>query len=350
MYNDVQDRLLNWWEHADQERPCMLIYANRNSESAAEQCTESLDDYWLDPARHERRAIEGITNKRYFGEALPFHYVDFGGLSFCGMQGCTIHYTDRGTIWMSVLYDTLIEAMSADVNDSLPFTRCVRESFERVASSVKGRSLVGPYSLCSPCDNLAGLIGMENFIYAMYDEPQLLEQAIRRQLDLWLKEFSYVCSVLKPSPALPTTGWHGILAPGSTFPIQEDMGYLLDRENYNRYCLPGIRTMVESQEYPFFHLDGPGALKHLDALLGISSLKAIQWQPGEGHTRVDQWYDVIKKIIDGGKSCQLYVQPEEIEPLIEEVGAKGLLLIITTDEERAQSLAEHYRLEENMPS
>lgn len=350
MYDIVQDRVLNWWNHGDQERPCLLVYGWRKPDTSATEPIQSItpEEYWLKPESHLDRAIRCIAGTRYFGEAVPYHYVDFGASALCGMQGCGINCASHDTIWVDAMYGSLKDALGAAIDGGLPFSRCVRESFEYVSARLKGKALVGPYCIGSPCDNLAGLIGTNSFLYTLYDEPELLEQALHRQLGLWMEEFSFIRSVMQPSATAPMTGWHGIPAPGSTFPIQEDISYMLGTEHYNRFCMPGIRAMVESMEYPFFHLDGAGALKHLPALLGISGLKVIQWQPGEGHMRVEQWYDVVRKILASGKSCQLYVRPEEVSPLIANVGTKGLLLIVYTGEDEALHLADRYKLNENL--
>jgi hypothetical protein len=38
-------------------------------------------------------------------------------------------------------------------------------------------------------------------------------------------------------------------------------------------------------KYSLFHLDGPGALKHLDSLLELDALDGIQWVSGAEHNR-----------------------------------------------------------------
>ncbi len=122
--------------------------------------------------------------------------------------------------------------------------------------------------------------------------------------------------------------WVGIWAPGSTFPIQEDLSYMISPDIFRELCIPRIKRVVDAMDYPLYHLDGDRALVHLDELLKIENLKAIQWQPGAGKERLDQWYDVIKKIIAGGKACQVFAEPDEIDSLVEGVGTKGLLVVV----------------------
>jgi copper homeostasis protein CutC len=92
-----------------------------------------------------------------------------------------------------------------------------------------------------------------------------------------------------------------------------------------------------------YHLDGAGALSHLDTLLQIPRLRAIQWVPGAGHERVSQWYDVIRRVLAAGKSVEVFARLEEIDELVREVGPRGLLIHtggVTPDQ--AAQLLERY--------
>ena len=108
---------------------------------------------------------------------------------------------------------------------------------------------------------------------------------------------------------------------------------MMSPDQFNEFCLPHICDFVECLDYPFFHLDGIGMIKHVDSLLNISKLKAIQWQPGAGHESIDQWTDLIIKMLNAGKSVQVYAQAKEVETLVDKVGAKGLLVILTDEKE-----------------
>ena len=104
--------------------------------------------------------------------------------------------------------------------------------------------------------------------------------------------------------------------------------------------------MVEAMEYPFYHLDGEAALAHLDALLGISKLRVIQWVPGAGKERIDQWYDVIQQILETGKSVQVFAQVGEVDDLLKHVGTRGVLITLTdATEEEAMALCERFGIE-----
>jgi hypothetical protein len=98
--------------------------------------------------------------------------------------------------------------------------------------------------------------------------------------------------------------------------------------------------MMDAMEYPLYHLDGIGALPHLDMLLELPNLRAIQWVPGAGKERLAQWYDVIRKILGARKSVQVFAQVDEVDDLIANVGTRGLLISVSGSEEELIKLAE----------
>ena len=88
-------------------------------------------------------------------------------------------------------------------------------------------------------------------------------------------------------------------------------------------------------DHAIYHLDGPGQISHLDMLLEINELDGIQRSPGDkaGPRGSPKWYPYYKRILARGKNLVLWVQPEEVVPLIRELGPRGLLLQTACDTE-----------------
>ena len=78
-----------------------------------------------------------------------------------------------------------------------------------------------------------------------------------------------------------------------------------------------------------FHLDGKGMLRHLDRILEIPQIHAIQWVQGVGDDLpILQWLPVIKKIQAAGKGVVVDLQLDELEPFIAAMKPDGLYLCI----------------------
>jgi hypothetical protein len=85
--------------------------------------------------------------------------------------------------------------------------------------------------------------------------------------------------------------------------------------------------------FDIFHLDGKGMLRHLDRLLEIPEIAAIQWVHGVGDDApIMQWLPVIRKIQAAGKGVIVDLQPHELEGFIAEMKPQGLYLCLAADE------------------
>ena len=76
--------------------------------------------------------------------------------------------------------------------------------------------------------------------------------------------------------------WMRIWSDRPAVDLQSDVSCLVSRELFDEYFLPFIEQQTAWAERTVYHLDGPGAIRHLDSLLALPRLTAIQWVPGAG--------------------------------------------------------------------
>lgn len=99
---------------------------------------------------------------------------------------------------------------------------------------------------------------------------------------------------------------------------------------FKQFVVPELTVQCEWLDHSIYHLDGTQAMGHLDALLSIDALDAIEWTPQAGietgaHPR---WYPLYRRILEAGKSVQVMdVHEHEIIPLLNAIGSKGVYLM-----------------------
>jgi len=101
---------------------------------------------------------------------------------------------------------------------------------------------------------------------------------------------------------------------------------------------PYIWEQCRKIDYTLYHLDGVDAQRHLEAILEIKELNAIQWTPGVGQPQGGDpcWYDLYKRILSGGKSVMAnWVTLDELEPLLDNVGSQGMHINVDFKSEKA---------------
>ena len=120
---------------------------------------------------------------------------------------------------------------------------------------------------------------------------------------------------------------------------------------FREFSVPHLTEQCKFLDYSMYHLDGPGAIPHLDALLEIEELDAIQWTPGpkvpEGGD--PHWFDMYKRILDVGKSILVVpVRHDRIASVLDSLGTKGVYIqtLITTEQEveYIENIAKEYRI------
>lgn len=334
---EIQSRLTNWWDHGPQDRPLLLI--TTDSLPLPELAGDDLEKWWTDvPAALEWR-MRNLEQQHYFGAAVPCHYIDLGASAMPAVMGCPMEYVNADTIWAHPVCDDLDEALAFPLETGNRHHAILRALTEGSLARAPGHHFVTPWALGGVTDNAAALYGTENLLMDMLEEPEKVARLLERMADFWIVCWEEFQGLLKASATRSGIGWCGVWAPGSTFPLQEDFSYMISSDLFREFCVPRITRLARAMDYPMYHLDGAAALKHLDAILAIPEIKAVQWQPGAGRERLAPWEDVIRTILQSGKSLQLYAAPDEIPWLDKTFDPRGLAAIILgADRDQAREL------------
>ncbi len=339
----VRDHLTNWWENGDQKHPLVLASCPRE-ESLDIPDTDDLNVFWQDIDFIIARQMALIDNSDYYGAALPYHFIDHGSSAMSCALGAKLQLLNKETIWAHPILECLEAFTDLHLDENHPVYHHILQLTRRSAKLAPDHHFIAHFPLQGVMDMIADLYGTEQLLMDMLVQPDKVGRAAEHAKTLWMQGFHDINAIVETSKNTGGIGWAGVWAPGTTFPIQEDFSYMISKKMFDQFCLPHICDMVDAMDYPFYHLDGTKAIQHLDSLLKIDKLKAIQWQPGAGHEALHQWYELVQKILVAGKSVQLYGRPEEIEELVKHVGAKGVLVIC-----RNLSNSEGLRLLEKYP-
>jgi len=348
MGKQLEDRLAevgpvleNWWNHGDQPDPLILATASDSSPETVSS-TSDLTRYWTDVDWIVERQMQTMNSTEYFGVALPFHYVDQGASAMAGVLGAHMELVDETTIWAYPMLDDLDQLLSVQLDSSNPVYHRIRSLTKASVALARNHHFVAPYALEGAGDIAAALYGTTNLLMDMVTKPARVARALEHLKRIWIHAFDDIWAEINVSGNPGGIGWAGIWAPGTTFPLQEDFSYMISPDMFRRYCLPHIRDQIDAMEYGFYHLDGVGAIGHLDALLEIEKLRVIQWVPGAGKESLKQWHPLIRRILAAGKSVEVFAEPDEIDDLVSAVGARGLLVSVQASRSEAEKVCSRY--------
>jgi 5-methyltetrahydrofolate--homocysteine methyltransferase len=280
--------------------------------------------------------------QRYFGDAWPRWWPNFGPGIVAGFLGARVDYApETNTVWFHPADPVSIEDLELvyDANNrywqwALGLTRA---TVERIGRQVT----IGLTDLGGNLDILASMLTADQLLFAFMDAPEEVDRLVGDLTRLWLRYYNELYDAIIRA-GRGVTDWSPLWAPGKCYMMQSDFAYMISPQMFERFVIPDLAACCEVLDYGFYHLDGIGQIGHLDLLLSLERLRGIQWIPGDGQAPPEAWLTLLKRIRDGGKLCQLYVSPEGALRIVRELGGRGFALQIRnpmTQDEADQYLA-----------
>ena len=285
-----------------------------------------------------------LSCSKFMGDAFPCVWPNFGAGVLAAFLGATLE-TGESTCWFHPAEDREIaDIRFQHVPDNLWFNRIkaiCRAAMERWEGTVQ----VGMTDLGGNLDILSTFRPGEALLLDLYDVPDEVKRLTWEVHAMWWRYFDEINKVLQPiNPGY--TAWTPIFSEAPYYMLQCDFCYMISTDMFDEFVKPELAASCKKLVNPFYHLDGPGQLAHLDSLLEIEELKGVQWIPGAGQPGYEGWPEVYRKIHDAGKRIQLWGDMKTLDTLVEQIGtAEGIVILIWADvseEREAVAFLEKY--------
>lgn len=180
---------------------------------------------------------------------------------------------------------------------------------------------------------VASLAGTERLLYAMLDEPAEVKRLCEEAHAVWQQAYWAFMEILSENnPAF--ADWSGLLSKKPYYTQQCDFSYMISPDMFDEFVGPYLRQTSDTLGHSLYHLDGKGALVHLDKILAIDRIEAVQWQPGDGAGFGYKWIDVYRKIRNAGKRMHFIGSQDDFRAVTDDVGAEGMYFATGFGDER----------------
>jgi hypothetical protein len=333
----VERDTVAWWE-GELDRPLVYLASTDPVTTPTSQPRYNyLSNYPLDmpvEAVIDRHA-PWLEATHYYADAFPQWWVNFGPGIMAGFLGADVHsVTDPSeTVWFTPAEMKPIEALTLDYDAGNVWWQRVQALTDGIVQRWKGQVATGHTDLGGNLDILASFRDTQQLLFDVIDKPDEVDRLAARITDLWIRYYDELDRLIRRrEDGLPachgTTSWTPIWSPGKTYMLQCDFSYMISPAMFERFVMPDLVACCDYLDHGFYHLDGKGEIPHLDLLLSIDRLRGIQWIPGDGQPTPDQWLDLLKRIRDGGKLCQVFVSPEGARHIVRNLGGRGFLLVV----------------------
>ncbi|MBT9775668.1 trimethylamine corrinoid protein 2 [Clostridium sp. MCC353] len=352
-WEETKQRFKDWWIQDNTGRPLIYISAERDNIRdflPKEEFFKNPDDYYFNVKRMCQYYKSYCETHDFMAEAFPNINLNYGTTSialYCGAEPeCR-----WDTMWYRPAQKKCWEEL---VQQGVNYEGKWLE--KHIQMIQKGKKYAGEdYLLTIPdiggsMDVLSLLLGAEELCYELMDEFDKVKAASERLTEYYVRIYDRFYDLVRDTDGSSVFTAFKVWAPGRTAKLECDFCALMSPDQFKALAVPALKKQAEHMDYAFYHLDGPDAIKHLDQILGIEAIKAIQWSHGAGNPDGlwDGWFSKVHdKVINAGKSLYLFVDdhPAEesiagIKRLTERYGSKGIFLRFfdEMDQEKANAV------------
>ena len=326
-WQHVAQEWVKFW-NGEQNRPMVNIMGLIDPKlPAVPEYRSFFPQYPLSISAEEIIDIENrqLARMRWVGDAFPSRLMAFGPGSLSLYMGAVPEISDD-SVWFHPTAGSLAEIPTRIDTESLWFHR-VHAILDRALEAWGDTVQVVHSDVNCGLDILGALRGSEPLLLDFYDDPERIKELTQGITRAWKENYDLETKKIR-AHCRGTANWGGMFSRGTTYMLQCDFSYNISPALFEEYVLPDISALCDHLTDPFYHLDGKGALPHLDLLLSISKLKGIQWVPGAGQPDASEWLDVLAKIRQAGKLCQIMTGPEGARKVVRALGGNGFVFNI----------------------
>lgn len=351
-WDQAKQRLLAFWNNELIDRACVAVFAPRKTsklppfpelqwgpwlgglEQISEQDEVAIRAWWTDPEQNYQRLTLWFENTYFGGEAIPATYVNWGAMAMAAFYGSTAKFMKTSVWYPPVIenWDTWEWKFDPERNE---YWQAILAIQRYLLENNNGRYFVGKPELGNAGDLLSLMRGMDRLAMDLIDHPGEVQKGVEVLSSTWVRLMEQVYQMNgDANDGGDVLAWMSLWAPGKHDQMACDFSSVISASMFREFFVSDIQRMGEWCEYGTYHLDGPAAMKNmLDTLLGIDQIDNIEWTPGAGSppTYSPQYIPSYQKIQAAGKRLYLLAEPNEIEPLLDELSPKGLFLCTHAD-------------------
>lgn len=320
-----------WWlgEVVDRPPVSLQVIPSRSPQMDSKH-HPSLRDRWLDVEYVVDTAIAWMECTHYVGDSFPIFWPNLGPEITATLFGCELEFSESTSWSKPVVHgpEDWQRVLHTAPDFDNPYWRTIEQMTDYAIERCDGRYVVGITDLHGNYDILAALRDPQQLCIDILDYPELIAQVGRHVARAFVQSFER-CYEKVSAAGFGCTTWCPAYHEGRYYVASCDFWLMISSEIAREMVLPDILVEMEPLDRTLFHLDGVGALRHLDLLLEIPSLHAIQWVYGAGRGPASRWIEVYRRCLQAGKSVQVLAETaEDALDVLEAIGSRGVWLTV----------------------
>lgn len=333
-FDQCIDRIYAWYEQQIIDRP-PVRFTRHNAEydivdNTWKDSWRGQKDKWFDEEYQIEYFLKQLPDKHYLGETFPIYWPNLGPNVFAALYGSELEFAEV-TSWAHPILSDYDQPVALDWQSEYLHKL---DNLTRSALEIsRGKFIVGYTDLHPGLDWLAALRGTESLLLDLVDQPDRLAPLLQKCTSDFLALFDRFDAVLKEA-GMPSVTWMSIPSFGKMHIPSCDFSAMISPRHFKQFALPALLEEVQHMTHNIFHVDGKGVARHLDTILQMPNVQAIQWVQGMGDdVPIMQWVPLIQRIQAADKSVVVDLTPAELEDFIGAVEPEGIFLTMASADE-----------------
>lgn len=323
-------RMAAFWDKVVLDRPPILLTAPKpNPRPLPVTHYATVAERWLDVEGVVARAAAQIANTYWAGDGLPMFWPNLGPEILTACMGAPLTFGEDTSWSMPILHDwDEIPTLRLDPDNF--YLRTLLDMLRLGLEVGKGKFVVGLTDIHPGADLAASFRDPQQLCVDLVDAPEQVHALIQHIWPCFFEFYDLQRTILLAAGQTYTSSWLPMyVADGRYYIPSCDFSIMVSGAMFEEFFLPELLAEIEWLDRSIYHLDGPGALRHLDILLAIDKLDAIQYVYGDGNGPATRWLPVFRRIQDAGKGIHVVLTPPEIDRFMAELRPEGVMLQTT---------------------
>lgn len=333
-------RIYAWCENEILDRPPIRFMAHNSFLNAEVDYLQTLTreekkDRWFNVELQFNLFLNSIENKFFHAETFPVYFPNLGPEVYAAFYGAELEFGDV-TSWSIPLVREWedIEKIKLDMKNE--YFRKLEELTEHALERCVGKFLVGYTDLHPGIDCVASWRDPQQLCIDMIDNPDKVKMLADMAIADFETIYNHFVSMLKSANQL-SVSWMGIPSYGRMHIPSCDFSTMISSQFFKKFCLPILEHETRTMTHNIFHVDGKGVARHLDAILSVPEVHALQWVQGVGDDLpIMQWVPFIKDLQAKNMPVIVDLKIEEVDVFIDEINPKGIYLWVATETEEQE--------------
>lgn len=275
-WHELMRRHMAFWQSAEIDRPLIAVTLDAYQDTRlvaqaigpGELTPQRVDSALLLDAYDRMTAVHKAIGDDMIVSAEPLLGIPW----LEAICGCRVMVPDGISLWPEATEATR-QAEQITFTEDNPWYRRLLDVQRAVVAHAAGRYPVSLTALRGPTDVLVAMLGSQQFLTALYDQPERITRLAQQAAQTWLHVARGQEDVVPAYRDGYVIRQFGVWSPGRSAWLQDDTSGMISLRHYRCFFLGPMQAMSVFS-YGVLHLHAP-SLHLAETLATVSNIRAI---------------------------------------------------------------------------